>query len=93
MPMFTCHCCGGPAPAAKQDPQRDKGFGTCEACSTALTEDNEAGWVKLETKVRAALKPENQKRFDLMGAEFRRALIGQMMDEGLITWKVRRGKA
>lgn len=99
--MFTCHCCGGPAPADKQDPQRDKGFGTCSQCRTWLNSRGEDEWRKLEGKVRAGLKPNNQERWDGLELEVRRGFILQMIDEGVISWdfnnsvseKIRRAEA
>lgn len=40
---FECHCCGNGFYTTKpQDPQRDTGYGTCEACYPRVAES----WVK-----------------------------------------------
>lgn len=38
-----CHCCGAGFRSAKpQDPERDTGFGTCDACHARVA----ASWVR-----------------------------------------------
>ncbi len=84
--MYTCHCCGGPAP--KQHPDHDTGFGECSDCSAFISEHNEQEWATLESIVRRALSPKNLASFDAMTTEARRGLLLVLMDAGHIGWNI-----
>lgn len=86
--MHTCGCCGTGFSTEKQNPDHDTGFGTCQRCQKMDDKRNEQHWLGLEQKVAAALSEKNRTKFWDYNLALRRGLILEMMDDGLITWRI-----
>ncbi len=92
--MFECGCCGTGFLSTRREQAKhdqDKGYGICPSCETWIGAKQDAEQAKIEAKVRAALKPANQEKFDAMSAAERRGMIEAMHADGLITWEITRG--
>jgi hypothetical protein len=87
---FSCHCCGTGFEGDTQDPARDTGYGTCPSCEDWIAERDEQEWQKLIGKVRGALNKKNRAKFDSFDKDMRRAVVGMLIDDGLLTWEIRR---
>ena len=86
---YICHCCGtGYHSTEKQDPNRDKGFGTCILCTIDLAKDKASEYAELEAKVAKSLNPGNRKKFLAMEPDLRTGVIGQMIEDGIITYSI-----
>lgn len=92
--VFKCSCCGSlfRAEASEQAKfGKDHGYGMCHRCAGEQALANELEWMALEQKVAKALNPTNSRTFLNFELEVRRGIILSMIDEGLITFEVRRG--
>lgn len=89
MTWLSCGCCGN-AFDGDQDDQHDAGYGTCTDCEIWIGERHDAELDALAERIGAALSPENRERFDALGTEERRTLVVAAIEDGVVTWEVRR---
>jgi hypothetical protein len=60
MRCFRCHCCGADFDSKKpQDPERDTGYGTCDACHEQVAQS----WLKHGVEPRITTIEAMRKRF------------------------------
>ncbi len=88
--IANCGCCGDGFSTKEQDPEHDEGFGVCPSCVEWMAERNEADWQRLEEKVAAALNETNRERFRAFDLGVRRGIMLKMIEEGIITWGIKR---
>jgi hypothetical protein len=90
---FICGCCGRAffSTDEVQAPfDQDSGYGFCAPCALENEQRNEDEWNKLEKLVADSLNETNRAKFLSYDLELRRGLMLQMMDDGVITWTIRR---
>jgi len=87
---LSCSCCGNASWFGEQDPQHDKGFGTCVDCLHWTERDNDEEWDRLEDRVATALCEENREEFLSFGLGVRRGIMLGLMDAGAIEWTIKR---
>ena len=90
---FICGCCGDgfrDTLTAQAEHDQDAGYGICPRCEMWIDERNERDWADIESKVAAALNPQNRAKFLGFDVEVRRGIMWQMMDDGLIQFEIRR---
>ena len=88
---LTCSCCGtGIRNTAEENMDyetgaRDEGFGTCSGCadwSFHLVMD------PIFKKVRDALNPQNQAKFDAMDDGRKAHIVQKLVDKGTLSWGI-----
>jgi len=82
-----CHCCGIYTEPQAQDPDRDKGYGTCKKCSTQIALDNEERWKGVIALVAKSLNPENRAKFLSEHIAVQAHICDEMIKAGIISWK------
>ena len=87
----TCGCCGAMVPDTPEKNMdydtrgHDVGFGMCKPCaewSFDLT------MKPIFARVRAALNPTNQEKWDSMGDGARARIVEKMIEEGMLSWTI-----
>ena len=85
---LDCSCCGAGF-RGKQDPNHDKGFGTCEDCVKWTYERfTKPKLTDAANQIRQALKPENQAKFDTMSEDQRLSLAAAAIGDGLFSCSI-----
>lgn len=85
---MICSCCGGYCET--ESPGQDKGFGFCESCEEWLEGRKNKELDGLAAKIEAKLNPENRAKFAAMDVELRRAIAGEAIEDGLVTYSIQR---
>jgi hypothetical protein len=92
MKDLTCGCCGAGFYVWPDyvDQDQDAGYGICKTCQEWIQTKADADADKSIAMVSAALNETNRTRFDAMDRALQLGLIGQMLDEGIITYRITR---
>lgn len=92
MTNLVCGCCGVRF-RGDQDPEHDRGFGTCAPCRDQQHDHNETEWDRLRDLVARSFRKEtNRARFMAMEPAIQRGVILRMMESGVITWTIGEGQ-
>ena len=87
----TCGCCGALIPDTPEDNMdhelrgHDVGFGECARCAEWAFE---LTFKPIFAKVRGALNEVNRAKWDAMGDGAKAHIAEQMLDEGILSWKI-----
>ncbi len=89
---FRCGCCGADflstaVDQAKHD--QDAGYGICERCVDWIAGKDAKRLAKMESTLADALNPENRAKFLAMDDGMRRAMVGEALEAGVMTFEVR----
>jgi len=85
---LTCGSCGNASWYGEQDPQHDTGYGTCVACDEWIGERETAIWRTQRDRVAASLNETNRAQFLSMDESLQRGIMGEMVEDGILTWQV-----
>ena len=69
---------------------QDAGYGICKECQQMIEAKADADADKSIAMVSAALNDKNRARFEAMDRPLQLGIIGQMLDEGIITYRITR---
>lgn len=87
---LTCGCCGDwfKTWTGYRDQDQDRGYGICQPCQVDdAWRDYEAMSGLIDT-VRDALNPGNREKFAAMDRPLQDAIVYQMLDNGILSWRI-----
>jgi hypothetical protein len=89
---LSCGCCGAGFYTWPEyvDQDQDAGYGICQPCQEMAEEKNNEMLDHLGDRIRDALRPENQAKWDRMDQETRRLFAMKAIDDGMVVWTITR---
>ena len=89
---LSCGCCGEGfiTWSGYKDQDQDRGYGICGSCQDDIEVRNEQEFDKAIAVLRDGLNDVNREKFIALDRERQKLLVWQALDDGMLTWNIRR---
>ena len=90
---LECGCCGSGFEvwAEYEDQDQDADYGICKSCQGVIDDHNEREWDKGIKALRDGLNGKNREKFDAMDRDSQKAVVWKALDDGVLSFQIRRG--